>query len=324
MTGAGTTLIEHLATAFEDGDSDGAAGLAIERLEQSLATGDFILVVAAPEIPDGVQRVLEYLNARGQRFYALEVSYFRGPAECFVPRLVVMPPVSGGRTGPTAPAWEPEAFIDALPAHVRDAVRTFLAEASQAGADLVWQSYGLSVKVMRGKTRQVAYLEPKRLGATIQASGGFPEEPFAEVARRLAVLNVGQASDKGWWHIAAWTEMSEGQAQEALGIVLDGIHALVEPPNWTAIDPARSLTFDRNDHNIWTKHVPGLADLQGQRLRGSLRRAGTGEPAAMELVPLAGSAAGWRPRFTDGGGDALWPAGVYEGNYELVVDALAT
>jgi hypothetical protein len=63
-------------------------------LDKTLAAGDFALVVAAPEIPAGVQRVIEYLNARGQRVYGLEVSYFKDQVECFVPRLVVRPLVS--------------------------------------------------------------------------------------------------------------------------------------------------------------------------------------------------------------------------------------
>jgi hypothetical protein len=60
-------------------------------LSETLRTGQFVLVVAAPEIPEGVERVLNYMNAQGLRLYGLEVSYFNGPAECFVPRLTVQP-----------------------------------------------------------------------------------------------------------------------------------------------------------------------------------------------------------------------------------------
>jgi hypothetical protein len=87
------TVAEFFANEFGDDESDPDAkvelGTAIATaLEASLAAGRFKLVVAAPEIPDGVQRVLEYLNSQGLAFYGLEVSYFAGPVECFVPRLV--------------------------------------------------------------------------------------------------------------------------------------------------------------------------------------------------------------------------------------------
>ena len=327
LVGAGsdgaTHLGEHMAAALADVDGDAAAvaATALERLEQNLAAGDFTLVVAAPEIPDGVQRVLEYLNARGQRFYALEVSYFRGPVECFVPRLVTMPPNSGPGKGPTTPPWEPDALAEALPAHVRPAVRHFLDAAKAAGAALAWQSYGVSIKVTRTKTRQVAYIEPKRLGVTIQASGGFPEEPFAEAARRLRELGVGDP--KSWWHVAAWSEVDAEQAEHALDVVLDMIRGLVERVEWTALDAARSVVFERNDHNLWEKQIPALADLHGQRLRGSLAIRGGGAAADVELVPLAGNQHGWLPRFPNGDGEQVWPAGVYQGSYELTVAAVA-
>src|SRR3954454_11878369 len=177
-------LLAHLASALDDPETDTErAQLAIDRLEQTLETGDFTLVFAAPNIPVGVERVLEYLNARGQRFYALEASYFKGPAECFVPRLVVMPAAaSSAGGGSAAEPTDPETFTDQLPDHARESIRDFLTDAQIAGAQVLWNTYGPSIKVTRDATRrQVAYIEPKRFGATIQASGGFPEEPFANV-----------------------------------------------------------------------------------------------------------------------------------------------
>ena len=70
-----------------EGDFDDFA----RQLEQTLAAGRFRLVVAAPSIPAGVQRVIEYMNAQGLLLYGLEVSYFGGATECFVPRIVVKP-----------------------------------------------------------------------------------------------------------------------------------------------------------------------------------------------------------------------------------------
>ena len=128
-------LLSHLGYAFDDPESgDERAPLVIQRLQQTLETGDFTLVVAAPQVPVGVPRVLEYLNARGQRFYALEVSYFEGPAECFVPRLVVMPPVSGPSAAKTTTPIDRETFLDELPDHVQTEVAEFLDSARRRQA----------------------------------------------------------------------------------------------------------------------------------------------------------------------------------------------
>jgi hypothetical protein len=314
------SLLDHVAALLDDELEGGEdrARFAIDRLAQTLETGEFTLVVAAAEIPLGVQRVLEYLNARGQRFFAIEVSYFKGPAECFVPRLVVMPPVTAGATSGTTPPMEPDVFLTALPAHARGPVESFIAAALAAGAEVAWLSYGPSFKVTRDKTRQVAYFEIKRYAATIQASGGFPEEPFAEVAHRLLELGVG--APKSWWHIVPWSEMTEEQATEALGILLDGIAQLTSPHTLEPLQPARLVAFERNDHNVWTKSVPELGDLHGRRLRGTLKRLATGDAATVELLPLKGNAAGWRPRFPGGEVELLWPTGVYDGAYELLIE----
>ena len=91
------------------------------KLSQALAdvlmSGEFRLVVAAPSIPEGVQRVLRYLNGQGLRLYGLEVSYFKGPVECFVPRLVVEPPQpgdGGGGAAKRSKKWNEDLIIAAL------------------------------------------------------------------------------------------------------------------------------------------------------------------------------------------------------------------
>ena len=86
-------------------------------LAATLQAGTFVLVVAAPQIPTGVERALEYLNAQGLRVYALEVGYFRGQVECFVPRVSVSPPpTTRSRTSTVAPAApvEREGFLESL------------------------------------------------------------------------------------------------------------------------------------------------------------------------------------------------------------------
>jgi hypothetical protein len=315
-------LLSHLGDAFDDPESgDERAPQILQRVEQTLETGDFTLVVAAPEIPLGVQRVLEYLNARGQRFYALEVSYFKGPTECFVPRLVVMPAATGPSAASSTPPIDRETFIERLPVHVHGAAAEFLDRAQEMGADITWNTYGPSIRVERDKTKQVAYLETKRLGVTIQPSSDFPEEPFATAARRLIEINVGHA--QSWWHTAAWTDMTEAQASNLLAVALDLIADLVPATPWTELQTTRTVSFDRNDHNVWIKSVPKLSDLQGSRLRGELTHAPSRDTATVELVPLKAGAAGWRPRIVSRPAAEIWPPNVYEGQYELRIEAIA-
>jgi hypothetical protein len=319
--GAPTTLAELVTSAFEDQQSDGDQAqteAVLDRLAQTLITGDFVLVLAAPDIPLGVQRVLEYLNARGQRMYALEVSFFKGPAECFVPRLVVKP--SSAVAAPPSTPIAAEDFTASLPPQVQGAVETFLSDAQAAGAVIEWKASGPSVRVVRDTSRQVAWLQARTMGATVQASGGFPTEPFARVAERLVALGIGQAG--GWYHTVQWSNITSAQAEEALGVVLDGILELVPHPDWTEIDPPVSISFERNDHNLWSKSVPALEQLQGRRLRGQIRELG-GSWSAVELLALKGGSPGWRPHFPAGNNVEAWPPGVSGRSYELRVDAVA-
>ena len=119
-----STLREFLSQRFDEASADHAGdelamakGAEIEpALADVLMSGEFRLVVAAPSIPEGVQRVLRYLNRQGLRLYGLEVSYFKGPVECFVPRLVVEPPQPGenGDGRPKKRKWNEDAIIAAL------------------------------------------------------------------------------------------------------------------------------------------------------------------------------------------------------------------
>jgi hypothetical protein len=76
----------------ESEDPQQATTNTCEALAETLRSGDFVLVVAAPSIPPGVERQIEYLNARGLRVYGLEVSYFADGADAvYVPRIVARP-----------------------------------------------------------------------------------------------------------------------------------------------------------------------------------------------------------------------------------------
>ena len=115
--------------------------------------------------------------------------------------------------------------------------------------------------------------------------------------------------------------MTEQQAVDALTILLDSIAALTPERRFEPVRPTRVVSFERNDHNVWTKTVPTLGDLQGRRLRGILKRVATGAATDIDLLPPKGEAPGWRPRFPKGDAELLWPTGVYEGKYELRIEA---
>jgi hypothetical protein len=89
-------------------------------------------VLAAPTIPAGVQRVLAYMNARGMTAYGLEVSYFAGELECFVPRVVVRPTlgtrIGGGDARSSVAIGDLEGYLSSVPEAVADKLRTFLSD----------------------------------------------------------------------------------------------------------------------------------------------------------------------------------------------------
>ncbi len=107
-------LIQKKLLPTDAEDPESATEKLLEDLRKTLRTGDFELVVAAPTIPEGVQRVMEYLNNRGQRLFGLEVSYFTDEAdiEVFVPRLVVRPIP---QTEPSSEPVDQETYLQSLP-----------------------------------------------------------------------------------------------------------------------------------------------------------------------------------------------------------------
>jgi hypothetical protein len=66
-----------------DEDTVTSASDPIDSLEDGLSatleSGRFVLVVAAPEIPPGVRRAIDYLNAQGMRMFGVEMGYPLSP-----------------------------------------------------------------------------------------------------------------------------------------------------------------------------------------------------------------------------------------------------
>ncbi|HEV2785755.1 MAG TPA: hypothetical protein VGV67_05150 [Solirubrobacteraceae bacterium] len=293
-----------------------------EQLAQALAAGDFTLVVAAPQIPLSVQRVLEYLNARGQRFFGLEVSYFRGPVECFVPRLVVKPLVSDPAGDPlNPPPLDEETFLQQIPERIREPVGRFLATVAEAGADVVWRTYGPSITVAREKQRQVAWLESKRLGITLKATADFPQDPFDRARGVLAEASIGSDTKDGWYRRVSFSDATDASLGKALEVVRQLVEDVTPAVDFEPLPAPLDVAVVRNDHNLWARHAPDLARFHGRHLRGRVVDAKSGQEAAVHLVPLAGGQPGWRPRFTPHGAkDTLWSPAKNGASFQLVVE----
>lgn len=190
-------------------DPESATEKLLEDLALTLRTGDFELVVAAPTIPDGVQRVMEYMNDRGQRLFGLEVSYFTDEAdiEVFVPRLVVRPSLETASREPV----DQETYLQSLPEDARGPVEAFLARAMAGDRAIKWLSTGPRVRV---KGKVIVSMPADYLWVQVGELKGIPREPGIKAAQRLKEVGA-QPDDNGWYWIK-W----EGSTPEQIEAVL--------------------------------------------------------------------------------------------------------
>jgi hypothetical protein len=157
---------------------------------------------------------MEYLNARGLTLYGLEVSYFAGEIEAFVPRIVVRPTVGtriAGRDSQAASktAVDPETYLAELPEAAVDPVSEFLAHAPGLGAELEWVHYVPRVRVHGpAGPRVVAAIEGENAYLKTGPLQGIDPGPAARALERLQSvpgvsakpggsfpsLNIGKAS----------------------------------------------------------------------------------------------------------------------------------
>ena len=175
-----------LPTDVEDPES--ATEKLLEDLTKTLLTGDFELVVAAPTIPEGVQRVMEYLNDRGQRLrlFGLEVSYFtdEGDIEVFVPRLVVRPSLE---TDPRENRSTTRHICNRCPRTHGRRLSPSLPGRWRDDRAIKWLSTGPRVRV-KGKVI-VSMPAADRLWIQVGELKGIPHEPATQ---------GGRAPERGW------------------------------------------------------------------------------------------------------------------------------
>ena len=217
---------------LDDGDeeADDATQRVLDGLGETLRAGDFALVVAAPVITEGVQRVIEYLNARGMSVYGLEVSYFAGEVEAFVPRIVARPSVGvriAGQDsrGASATVQEPETFLASLPEMASGHLDAFLAGAAHLGGEVQWRAHGPRVRV-RGTSgpKVVATFDKSNAYLTIGSLKGIPDAPRREAAASLQdvpAVNVGPL-----YGSLNWGKAPEGSVSAFFKVGLEFVRAL--------------------------------------------------------------------------------------------------
>jgi hypothetical protein len=299
------------------------AELVTRNLASTLERGTFVLVVAAPQIPPGVERALEYLNAQGLKLYALEVGYFRGQVECFVPRLRVMPPPTTRVRTSTATPVEREEFLESLGEPVSRVVAEALDAVEEVGAHIGWNTYGATVKVALEKTRMVGTFERPAVSVTITPPRGFPADPFDRARASLEQIGVGQAGTDGWYYRVRYEEASPEQLRQVVAVLVDLSRELTDRVEWQELPSPHEETFTRNDYNVWLRHAPGLKEFRSSYLRARIRRLPDGDESTVHLVPLAGDAQGWKPQFRDANArDQVWPPSDNTGQYRLAVTAV--
>ena len=313
-------VAENLDGAGDEDDLSTFAGFAAN-LEQTLATGHFRLVVAAPSIPTGVEKVIEYLNAQGHLIYGLEVSFFSGATECFIPNLVVKPRVSETkRVASRKPApLDEEDFLQGLPDPIREPATQFLRDCEAAGARIHWHSYGAGIRAPRNPERVLAFVEKGRVGIVMATPAGYPDAPFVEAREATEQLTVGKQSSGGWEYSLRYDELAEADLAAVFSIALGLVESLVPKIDFHPLQSPLTVDFDRNDNNIWARSAPALNPYVGRWLQGALSADG-GPEASVRLQPIRGGGPGWQPRFDPPAiGKTIWPADPLTGKFQLVL-----
>ena len=297
------TLDDFISASFgDDAEADESeivnAELVTRNLASTLERGTFALVVAAPQIPPGVERALEYLNAQGLRLYGLEVDYFRGQVECFVPRLRVMPPPTTRVRTSTATPVERQEFLESLGEHVSRVVAEALDAVEEVGARIEWNTYGATVKVALEQTRLVGAFDRSAVKVTIIPPSGFPADPFGRAKASLEQIGVGKAQADGVHYRVGYDEANPEQLEQVVDVLIDLARELTDRIEWRELPTPHEETITRNDYNVWVRHAPGLKEFRSSRLRARIARfarqcRNDGSPRADWRATLQG----WKPQF---------------------------
>ena len=142
-----------------------------EAVATNLAARRLRLLFVADEIPDALERVVEFLNAEMTHIevLAIEIKQFHGKSfEALVPRVIGRTALSTGSSSGKAGARQQltrESFLAELPtSEARDVAEKLLNKASDAGANLQWGASSVSIRAscpILGRPVTVAWLHPK-------------------------------------------------------------------------------------------------------------------------------------------------------------------
>jgi hypothetical protein len=263
----------------------------------------------------------EYLNAQGHLIYGLEVSFFGGAAECFVPNLVVKPRVSETkRIAARKPPDRRNGARRRLPARVKPLVEDFLDNVGRAGGQVRWTSSGASIRPVRADAKVISTLESGRIAIMVLVPKGYPDEPFLTAHKAAQSLGVGVLGNDGWQYSVKWDESTDEQINGAFDIAITLLERLVPQIDFQPLEPHLTVAFERNDHMIWAKSVPPLDSYVGRWMRGTITRLETSAAAEVDLQPMAGEARGWRPQLAPTSArETVWPTGDLSGEMKLEI-----
>ena len=154
---------------------------------------------------------MEYLNARGQRLFGLEVSYFTDEAdvEVFVPRLVVRPIP---KTEPSSEPVDKETYLQSLPEAARGPAESFLARAAADGRAIKWLETGPRVRV---KGKVIVAMPTDSFWIQVGELKGIPPEPGIKATQRLEEVGA-QHDDDGQWYWIEWEGSTPDQIEAVL------------------------------------------------------------------------------------------------------------
>lgn len=172
-----------------------------DELTAQLESGRFVLVVAAPLIPPGVERVLSYLNMQGLQLFAVEFSYFKkDELEIYTPRMVVRPETQRVRHAPSH--FDLDTFLGIAPEGTQPFLEELLNGCASRHAVLAPQSGGgVSVVVKwNGAARTVVHLGPNTSWIAVpKGSETLPDLAFNTMRNTIQAVLPGILSGANGW-----------------------------------------------------------------------------------------------------------------------------
>lgn len=209
-----------------------------------LDSGRFVLVVAAPLIPGGVERVLSYLNTQGLHLFAVEFSYFRKTdLEIFAPRMVVRPEPDRARQVAPGP-FDLDAFLAIVPEGTQPFLEELLNGCLARGAHLAPQGGGgVSVVVRwKGSTRTVIHLGPNTSWLAVPKGNETPYDlAFATMRKAIQAVAPGILTGNNGWFKTTLFAVVEPDPASAIAKAIWRACAEVKALEWSNANPEPSV-----------------------------------------------------------------------------------